>query len=128
MSYLTDTDAVCATLTKAAQRGYLSKPVKRWSWSDTLSQRVEFTDTEVLAVRGYQAKYATVLAAIRYRQPSFFSPGEQSWSAPLLQMLTYMLDDPTPDYVMANVQRLKDAVDERADLFKAVDFELEMRL
>lgn len=128
MSYLTDTYAVCAVLTKAAQRGYLSTPVKRRSWSDTLSQRVEFTDDELRAIREYQARYAAVLASIRYRQPSFFAPYEPSWSAPLLEMLTYMLSDPSPDYVMANVQRLKDALDAHAERFKAVDFELEMKL
>ena len=125
MNFLTETNTLCDLLAAVAARGFRSEPVKLYRWSDITGQRAVFTSEEVAAVRDYQAKYGRVLCLIRYRQDSFLT-GEVRYSASLLEMLSCMLRESSPDYVPANVQRLQEATDTHRSQYEGVDFAAQM--
>lgn len=128
MSYIADTERCIATLEEVGSAAYASAPRKGvgFLYKDEEKQFVEFGTDALAGMRTYLAKYGAVLARVRYRQPSFF--GESGLSASLLEMIGCMMSekDGSPEYVLANAERLRKALTTHAEEFKARQFALEM--
>ena len=125
MSYKSDTDVMVSFLNRKASQGFLSEPVPSRYCVDILTQRVSFTDDEMLQVRQYVAKYHSVLAQVDYPMDSMFGEPEGQRTASLVSMMIHMMDDSGPEYVSANAARLVRALDSHKEQFVALEFELE---
>lgn len=125
VNFRTETRKVCDILAEVASKAFMSEPVKRWSYSESKSQLASFTEDEKRTVRSYMARYGRVLTYIDYPMTSFFNE-EKSRTASLLNMLSHMLDDSGPEYVLDNLKRLEQAADNESAKFQSIDFALSM--